>query len=155
MLGFQDLRVQGNSPLGFPDTKTPKYQLLNLLIYFGVSAIGISQVGVSGIASTRELALGFPGYRNFEIPSLKPAHLISRFIPSVFRKSGFQDLRVQGNSPLGFSDTETPKHQLLNLLILFRGFFHRDFASRGFGTCEYKGTRPWVSRIPKLRNTNS
>jgi hypothetical protein len=102
--GFRDLRVQGNSPSDIPDAEIPKYRDLATRCHFG-----ISQVGVSGLASTRELALGFPGYRNSEIPTLKPAHLISGFLPSGFRKSGFRDLRVQGNSHLGTPGAETPK----------------------------------------------
>jgi hypothetical protein len=57
--GFRDLRVQGISPLDIPDAETPKYRDLATRCYFG-----ISHVGISGLASTRELALGFPGYRN-------------------------------------------------------------------------------------------
>jgi hypothetical protein len=153
--------------LGTPGAEIPKYNNFSTLYLFG-----ISQVGISGLASTRELALGYSGCRNTEIsgfsytlsfrdfacrdfgtceykgirpwvfwvPKCRNIVTYLHAIISGFRKSGFRDLRVQGNSPLGFLDTETPKYQLLNLLILFQGFFHRDFASRGFGTCEYKET---------------
>jgi hypothetical protein len=64
---------------------------------------------------------------------------------SGFRKSGFRDLRVQGNSPLDIPDAETPKYGFSYTLSF------RDFACRDFGTCEYKGTRPWVFRVETLK----
>jgi hypothetical protein len=64
--GFRDLRVQGKSPLGILDAKTPKYQFKPAThCHFG-----ISHVGTSGLVSTRELTLGYPGCRNTEISTL-------------------------------------------------------------------------------------
>jgi hypothetical protein len=101
-VGFSRLANTWGPHLGTPGAEIPKYNNFSTLYLFG-----ISQVGISGLASTRELALGYSGCRNTEIS--------------------------------GFSYTLS----------------FRDFACRDFGTCEYKGTRPWVFRIPKLRNTNS
>ena len=103
-LKFCNMRRQEVSYLDLPGVETPKYKLLNLCIYFGISPIGISRVGNSGLACTRDLLLDLSG-------------------------------------------VEIPRHQDLSTLLLFQGF-----TSRGFVTGEYKGTDPWVSRVPKHRN---
>jgi hypothetical protein len=98
-----------------------------------------------GTGEYKRLAFRYPGCRNTETP-----YLIHAIIISGFRKSGFRDWRVQGNLPLGIPGAETPKHQDSNHATLFRGF-----ASWDFGTGEYKETYPWVSRLPKHRNTKT
>jgi hypothetical protein len=82
------------------------------------------------------LASRYPGCRNTET-----SRLIRAIIISGFRKSGFRDMRRQKVSHLGFPGAETPKPKLIS------GFRKSDFA-----TGEYKGTDPWVSRVPKHRN---
>jgi hypothetical protein len=133
---------------------------------------------------TRGLASGFPGSRNSETPI--HIYMLSSFRGfSGFRKSGFRDMRIQGNLPLGIPGAETPKHQTLTMLYHFgvsqvgisrhaktrklalgypgcrnaetpnsnHAIPFRGFASRDFATCEDKETCPWVSRVPKRRNT--
>jgi hypothetical protein len=112
----------------------PKYR--NIGTYLHAIISGFRKSGFRDLRVQGNSPLGIPGYRNSEIPTLKPAHLISGFLPSGFRKSGFRDLRVQGNSHLGTPGAETPKCPNPSTPLSFR-----DFASRGFGTCEYKGTR--------------
>jgi hypothetical protein len=57
-----------------------------------------------GTCEYKGLASRYPGYRNSEI-----LYLLHTIIISGFRKSGFRDLRVQGNTPLGIPGSETPK----------------------------------------------
>jgi hypothetical protein len=133
---FGTWRVQGNLPLGIPGAETLKHQDSITLHYSGVS-----QVRISGLASTRDLPLDIPGV---ETPK---HHISSAIIIPGFRKSGFQDWRVQGNLPLGILGAETLKHQDSSQAIIFRGFTSQDF-----GTGEYKRL---AFRYPGCRNTET
>jgi hypothetical protein len=124
--------------------------------------------------NTRELALGFPGCRNAETP--KPIHITpfrgfayQDFVTGKYKETypwvsqvpkhqnlftlnhfGISQLANTRELALGFSgsrNSETPKpiH-----ITPFRGFAYQDFM-----TGEYKGTCPWVSRVPKRRNTKT
>jgi hypothetical protein len=132
--GFHDMREQEVSHLGFPGAETSKHYItLNTLYYFG-----ISQVGISGLASARELALGYSEYRNTETPNL---YALSHFRISQVGISGLASARELTLGYFGYRNTKTP-----NLYVLSP---FRDFASQDFGTCECKGTLPWVFRVPK------
>jgi hypothetical protein len=120
-----------NLPLGFSGAETPKHQNLSTLNHFGISRL----------ANTRELALGFPGCRNAETP--KPIHAK----PFRVSHSGISRLANKRELALGFPgcrNVETPKPIHAKP---FQGFTYRDFA-----TGEYKGTCPWVSWVPKHQN---
>jgi hypothetical protein len=160
--------------LGFLGAETLKHQTLFTLYHFEVSPISISR-----LANTRELALGFPECRNTKTPKYIHAIPFQGFTHRDFTTDkykgtcpwGFRVLKrrntkiyscytILGFHPQGFQlvntrelslgfpgcrNTETPKSIHV---IPFRGFTHRDFA-----TGEYKGTFPWVSRVPKHRPT--
>jgi len=57
-----------------------------------------------GTCEYKRLASRYLGYRNSKI-----LYLLHTIIILGFRKSGFRDLRVQGNTPLGIPSFETPK----------------------------------------------
>jgi hypothetical protein len=59
---------------------------------------------------------------------------------------GDSGLASTRNSPLDIPGTETPRSYNFSILLSFR-----DFASRGFGTCEYKEILPWVFWVLKHR----
>jgi hypothetical protein len=123
------MRVQGNLPLGIPGAEMPKHQTLTWLYHFGVS-----QVGISRHAKTRKLSLGFPWLPKLETPKLIHVRLFWGF--TIFPT-------LQGNLPFILGA------KISNL------YHFGDFASQDFTTCEDKETHPWVSRLPKLRNTKT
>jgi hypothetical protein len=107
---FRDVRRWEVSHLDLPGAETPKCELLNLRIYFGISPIGISWVRDSGLESTRDSPLDIPGIEN-------------------------------------------PRSYIFFIRLSFR-----DFASRGFRTCEYREILPWVflgSETPKRPNSST
>jgi hypothetical protein len=133
-----------------------------------------------GTGEYKRLALRYPGCRNTETPYLIRAIIISGFHKSGFRDWRLQEnlpLGILGvetpkhqtldmlfhfegfasqdfglastrDLPLDIPGVETLKHHISSTLLSFRGFASRDFASG-----EYKETDPWVSRLPKHRNT--
>jgi hypothetical protein len=172
--GFRDWRVQGNLPLGIPGAETPKHHTLSTLYSFrGFASRDF------GTASTRELTLRYPGCRNTETPNSNPRYThfgVSQVGISDMRVQGNLPLGIPGaetpkhqtlstlyhfgvsqvgisglastrNLPLGIPGAETPKHQTLTTL------YHFGVSQVGISDCEYKETYPWVSRVPKHRNT--
>jgi hypothetical protein len=131
------MRIQGNLSLGIPGAETPKHQLLTMLYHFGVSQVGISRLGIQG-----NLSLGIPGA---ETPKHQILTMLYHFGVSQVGISRHVNTRKLVLGYPGCRNTETPNS---NHAIPFRGF-----ASRDFVTCEYKETCPWVSRVPKHRNT--
>jgi hypothetical protein len=111
---------------------------ISTLSYFGVPQSGFRDVRVQEV-----LHLGFPVA---ETPKHQNLSTLDYFgVPHI----GISRLASTRKLTLGFPgcrNTETPKPIHARL---FRGSTYRDFASG-----EYKETYPWVSRLPKLRNTN-
>jgi hypothetical protein len=73
------MRGQEVSHLGFPGAETPKHHNFSTLYRFGVS-----QVGVSGLASIRDSPLGIPGA---ETPK-------TLYPPSSFQGFACRDFRL-------------------------------------------------------------
>jgi hypothetical protein len=107
---------------------------------------GVSRIGDSRCAQTGGLASRSSGSRNSEVPTLN-LRIYFGISPIGISRVGDSGLASTRNSPLGIPGTETPRSYNFSILLPFR-----DFASRGFGTCEYKGILPWVFRVPKHRN---
>jgi hypothetical protein len=165
--GFRDVRRQEVSHLGFPGAETPKHQTLTCFTISGFRDPSHLDFETPNSSFTRGFLhrggfrekLETPNSNTFRGPVSLGANAgtpgaeipkydnFSTLYLSGYRKSGFRDLRVQGISPLDIPDAETPKYRDLATLLF------RDFACRDFGTCEYKGTRPWVSwiQIPTLK----
>jgi hypothetical protein len=74
---------------------------------------GFSQIGISGLAITRDLTLRYLGCQNTKKP-----YLIYAIIILGFHKSGFWDWRLQEILPLGIPSAETPKYQNFEGTIL-------------------------------------
>jgi hypothetical protein len=77
--------------LGTPGAETPKYNNFSTLYLFE-----ISQVGIFGLASTRELALGYSRCQNTEISRF---HYTLSF--QDFACRDFETCEYKGTTPLG------------------------------------------------------
>jgi hypothetical protein len=140
LIGVSRLANSWGPHLGTPGAEIPKYNHFSTLYSFGVS-----QVGISGLASTRETypwVFRVPKHRNAE-----PSHAMpirdSASRGFVYRNFGYKRSKIHTPRLPECRKADTPAHHTLDQ---FRGF-----ASRGFGTCEYKEILPWVFRVPKHR----
>jgi hypothetical protein len=107
--GFQDVRRQEVSHLGFLGAETPKHQTLTCSTISGFPPSGFRDVRRQEVSH-----LGFPGaeipkYNNFSTPYFLG-----------LRKSGFRDLRVQGKLTLGSSGFRKAKMPNQITLCQFR-----------------------------------
>jgi hypothetical protein len=131
---FATGKYKGTDPWVSCVPKHRNIQTLDALCCFGVS-----QVRISGLASTRDLSL--------DISSAETPYLIHGIIISGSCKSGFGDWRLQENLPVGIPGAETPKHPNSRHAMPFRGFANRDL-----GIGEYKRL---AFRYPGFRNNET
>jgi hypothetical protein len=128
--GFWDMQRQEVTHLGFPGAETPKHQTPNMLHYFRVSSIEISQVGILRVEFPRLVNTWGPhfGTPGAEIPKYNNFSTLYLF--------GILGLASTREFALGYSGCRNTEISGFSYTLSFR-----DFACRDFGTCEYKGTR--------------
>jgi hypothetical protein len=98
------VKTRGLAPR-FPESRKLRViKTLNMLLYFRVSSIRISLIGVSRLVNSWGPHLGTPGA---EIP--KYNHFSTLYSFEVSSSRDFRTYEYKGNLPLGFSGTETLK----------------------------------------------
>jgi hypothetical protein len=121
MPGFRDMRRQEVSHLGFPGAETPKPVFISKLIS-GFLLSGFRVIKRQGVHALRH-----SGSRNTEVSDLCAlGHLGVLHLVDTRNKTVLWGSRVPKRQNVD------PSHTMP----------YRDFASRDFGTCEYKGIHP-------------
>jgi hypothetical protein len=128
------VRRQEISHLGYPGAETPK------LIYPLNSLWGFASRDFTMCDDKRSLIWVS------QESKLRSSYIYAKLI-SGFRKSGFRDMRIQGNLPLGIPGAETSKHQTLTMLYHFR--------VSQVGISRHEKTRKLALGYPGCRNAKT